>query len=198
MAQQTINIGTAPNDNTGDPLRTGMTKVNANFTENYTTLAAQATTNSNQASTNASQASTNTTVANQISALQAFSTTVTTYTPTLTDSTGGATFAGTATGQYVYISANLVWVNAIYTVATVTGTATGQLFFSLPLLRAYNITMSVFGDNLAAPCKALSCQTASASPYSLRIYDLTAGTATSIATHVQAGTILRITGLYYI
>ena len=191
MAQQTINIGTAPNDNTGDPLRTGMTKVNDNFTENYTTLAAQAT-------TNASQASTNTTVASQISALQAFSTTVTTYTPTLTDSLGGATFTGTGTGQYVYISANLVWVNAIFTVATVTGTATGQLFFSLPLLRAYNITMSVFGDNLAAACKALSCQTASASPYSLRIYDLTAGTATSIATHVQAGTILRITGLYYI
>ena len=198
MAQQTINIGTAPNDNTGDPLRTGMTKVNANFTENYTTLAAQATTNSNQASTNASQASTNTTVANQISALQAFSTTVTTYTPTLTDSTGGATFTGTATGQYVYISANLVWVNAEYIVATVTGTATGQLYFSLPLLRAYNITMSVFGDNLTGACKALSCQTASASPYSLRIYDLTAGTATSIAAHVQAGTILRITGLYYI
>ena len=191
MAQQTINIGTAPNDNTGDPLRTGMTKANANFTENYTTLAAQAT-------TNASQASTNTTVASQISALQAFSTTVTTYTPTLTDSLGGATFTGTGTGEYVYISANLVWVNAIYTVTTVTGAATGQLFFSLPLLRAYNITMSVFGDNLAAACKALSCQTASASPYSLRIYDLTAGTATSIATHVQAGTILRITGLYYI
>lgn len=191
MAQQTINIGTAPNDNTGDPLRTGMTKANANFTENYTTLAAQAT-------TNASQASTNTTVANQISALQAFSTTVTTYTPTLTDSTGGATFTGTGTGQYVYISANLVWVNAIFTVATVTGAATGQLYFSLPLLRAYNITMSVFGDNLAAACKALSCQTASASPYSLRIYDLTGGTATSIATHVQVGTILKVTGLYYI
>ena len=198
MAQQTINIGTAPNDNTGDPLRTGMTKVNANFTENYTTLAAQATTNSNQASTNASQASTNTTVGNQISALQAFSTTVTAYTPTLTDSLGGATFTGTGTGEYVYISNNLVWVNAIFTVATVTGAATGQLFFSLPLLRAYNITMSVFGDNLAAACKALSCQTASASPYSLRIYDLTSGTATSIAAHVQAGTILRITGLYYI
>lgn len=198
MAQQTINIGTAPNDNTGDPLRTGMTKANANFTENYTTLAAQATTNSNQATTNASQASTNTTVANQISALQAFSTTVTTYTPTLTDSTGGATFTGTGTGQYVYISANLVWVNAIFTVATVTGAATGQLYFSLPLLRAYNITMSVFGDNLAAACKALSCQTASASPYSLRIYDLTGGTATSIATHVQVGTILKVTGLYYI
>jgi len=198
MAQQIINIGTAPNDNTGDPLRTGMTKANSNFTENYTTLAAQATTNSNQATTNSNQAGTNTSLDNRITALETFSTVVTSYTPTLTDSGGGATFTGTGTGQYVYISANLVWVNAIFTVSTVTGAATGQLFFLLPLLRAYNITMSVFGDNLASACKALSCQTASASPYSLRIYDLTGGTATSIATHVQAGTILRITGLYYI
>ena len=198
MAQQTINIGTAPNDNTGDPLRTGMTKVNANFTENYTTLAAQATTNSNQATTNSNQTSTNTSLDNRITALETFSTVVTSYIPTLTDSGGGATFTGTGTGQYVYISANLVWVNAIYTVATVTGAATGNLLFLLPLLRAYNITMSVFGDNLAAACKALSCETRNFLPTQLRIFDLTGGTATSIATHVQAGTILRITGLYYI
>ena len=35
MAQQTINIGSAPNDGTGDPLRTSFTKCNANFTELY-------------------------------------------------------------------------------------------------------------------------------------------------------------------
>ena len=35
MAKQTINIGTTPNDNTGDPLRTAFSKVNANFTEVY-------------------------------------------------------------------------------------------------------------------------------------------------------------------
>jgi len=35
MAKQTINIGTAANDKTGDPLRTAFTKVNANFTELY-------------------------------------------------------------------------------------------------------------------------------------------------------------------
>lgn len=35
MAQQTINLGTVPNDGTGDPLRAAMTKVNANFTELY-------------------------------------------------------------------------------------------------------------------------------------------------------------------
>jgi len=37
MAKQTINIGTTPNDKTGDQLRTAFTKVNENFTEVYST-----------------------------------------------------------------------------------------------------------------------------------------------------------------
>lgn len=41
MAQQTINIGSAPNDGTGDTLRTAMNKANLNFTEVYTKDAAQ-------------------------------------------------------------------------------------------------------------------------------------------------------------
>lgn len=35
MAQQTINIGTVPNDGTGDTLREGGDKINDNFTELY-------------------------------------------------------------------------------------------------------------------------------------------------------------------
>ena len=35
MTQQIINVGTFPNDGTGDPARTAFTKVNANFTELY-------------------------------------------------------------------------------------------------------------------------------------------------------------------
>ena len=35
MARQNINVGTAANDGTGDPLRTAFTKVNSNFTELY-------------------------------------------------------------------------------------------------------------------------------------------------------------------
>ena len=35
MAKQDINIGTAPNDGTGDPLRTAFDKTNDNFTELY-------------------------------------------------------------------------------------------------------------------------------------------------------------------
>src|SRR6185369_8140187 len=55
MTQQTINIGTAANDGTGDPLRDAFDKVNDNFTELYagagitvdndTTLASDSTTN---------------------------------------------------------------------------------------------------------------------------------------------------------
>ena len=38
MAKQTISLGTAANDGTGDPLRTAFTKTNANFTELYTSV----------------------------------------------------------------------------------------------------------------------------------------------------------------
>lgn len=36
MAKQTINIGSAANDASGDTLRVGATKINENFTELYT------------------------------------------------------------------------------------------------------------------------------------------------------------------
>jgi len=35
MAKQTINVGTAPNDGTGDQLRDALVKVNGNFNELY-------------------------------------------------------------------------------------------------------------------------------------------------------------------
>jgi hypothetical protein len=37
MAQQTINIGTVANDNTGDPIRDAFDKINDNFDEIYIT-----------------------------------------------------------------------------------------------------------------------------------------------------------------
>lgn len=39
MAQQTIALGSAPNDGTGDDLRSGGSKINANFTELYAAIA---------------------------------------------------------------------------------------------------------------------------------------------------------------
>ena len=38
MAKQTISTGSAPNDGTGDSLSAGASKINANFTELYTTF----------------------------------------------------------------------------------------------------------------------------------------------------------------
>jgi len=43
MAKQTINIGQTANDRTGDNLRTAFNKVNSNFNELYSTLAADGT-----------------------------------------------------------------------------------------------------------------------------------------------------------
>lgn len=40
MAKQVINIGSTANDGTGDPLRDAFDKINDNFTENYTSIAA--------------------------------------------------------------------------------------------------------------------------------------------------------------
>lgn len=38
MAQQLINVGSLPNDGTGDPLRLAYQKINSNFTEVYSTI----------------------------------------------------------------------------------------------------------------------------------------------------------------
>lgn len=45
MAQQIINVGAAPNDDTGDPFRTAFIKVNDNFTELYASVGGIATSN---------------------------------------------------------------------------------------------------------------------------------------------------------
>jgi hypothetical protein len=47
MAQQIINVGTTPNDGTGDPLRSALQKVNANETELYAAVATKLTLKSN-------------------------------------------------------------------------------------------------------------------------------------------------------
>lgn len=43
MAQEIINIGAAPNDQEGDPLRTAFTKVNNNFTQLFAAMSANNT-----------------------------------------------------------------------------------------------------------------------------------------------------------
>jgi len=38
MSREIINVGTSPNDGTGDPLRTAYTKCNSNFAELYSRI----------------------------------------------------------------------------------------------------------------------------------------------------------------
>jgi hypothetical protein len=54
MAKQTINIGSAANDETGDPLRTAMDKINDNFDEIYGVYQATGTISSGNTTTNTS------------------------------------------------------------------------------------------------------------------------------------------------
>lgn len=63
MAKQTVSVGSAANDGTGDTLRSGGGKINANFDEIYTKLGNGSTLNSNTFVTNAdTQTLTNKTV----------------------------------------------------------------------------------------------------------------------------------------
>ena len=73
MARQTVNTGSAANDNTGDTMRTAGTKINANFSEIYTILGGDSVT----ATTNM-QFGNNTLVAEGASAND-FETTLTIY-----------------------------------------------------------------------------------------------------------------------
>ena len=52
MSQQNINVGTVPNDGTGDPIRTAMIKVQNNFSEFYAALAPNLSTNNVTAANN--------------------------------------------------------------------------------------------------------------------------------------------------
>jgi hypothetical protein len=52
MSQQNINVGSAPNDGTGDPIRTAMIKVQNNFSEFYAAFTPNLTTNNVTAANN--------------------------------------------------------------------------------------------------------------------------------------------------
>lgn len=69
MAQQTINIGSAPNDGTGDTIRVGGDKINDNFTEIYGWLDTDGTLAANSDSKVATQKAVKTYVASAVTGL---------------------------------------------------------------------------------------------------------------------------------
>jgi hypothetical protein len=82
MAKQTINVGSAPNDGAGDPIRTSFQKVNANFTELYSQGLGQAVPGVYYVTTDGSDSNTGTTLSDAFLTIKAAATAAGVYTTT--------------------------------------------------------------------------------------------------------------------
>ena len=97
MAQQIINVGAAPNDGLGDPLRTSFQKTNANFTELYNNELGQASPGVYYVSPSGSDLNNGKTLASSFLTIGKASDTVTLY---LTDNPGSKATIYVKTGTY--------------------------------------------------------------------------------------------------
>jgi hypothetical protein len=109
MSKQTINVGNSVNDGTGDTLRNAMIKINANFSEVYSSYIANGTItvgNSTVNSTiNSSSLSTNNIVAVSINAVSITGTLVTASQPNITSN--NTSYVGSVTAANVVSNAQL-------------------------------------------------------------------------------------------
>ena len=82
MAKQTINVGSSPNDGTGDPIRTSFQKVNANFTELYSQGLGQAVPGVYYVTTDGNDSNTGTTLSDAFLTIKAAAAAAGAYTTT--------------------------------------------------------------------------------------------------------------------
>jgi len=115
MTQQVINIGAAPNDGLGDPLRTAFTKTNANFTELYAGSGAAGITNGTSNVKILSNSSVLVSVANTANVVTITANTVTTSAAILSSSKEGIGFTTGAGGTVTQLTdkSTNVTLNAI-------------------------------------------------------------------------------------
>jgi len=97
MAKQIIDIGSAPNDGTGDPLRTAFDKLNANNSELYIDKHAHA----NQGTLDATEEAFTTTLKNKLDGIEAGATNVI-YEETITEATDTIDIPASVLGGRVY------------------------------------------------------------------------------------------------
>lgn len=114
MTKQTIDVGTAANDGTGDPLRDAMVKVNQNFTELYTDAFPSNTVSVGNSSVNAFINSTSMVLVNQSSRISLGNST----SNAVTNSTGFYT-------THTFSGANAVLTTNTFTLGTSTISDTG-------------------------------------------------------------------------
>lgn len=158
MTQQLINIGSVPNDGTGDPLRSAMNKVNQNFTDLYTTPLVSGNVSVGNSTVNVFANSTTVTIGNTTvnSYMNSTAHVIANTTGTLTETATSITVAADASG---FISVGNSSVNAyINSTGVVIGNSTANSTSS-QLLRSvanttgtttvtpYSVTVSANGNS---------------------------------------------------
>ncbi|MGA0081880.1 MAG: hypothetical protein ACO3IT_08970 [Ilumatobacteraceae bacterium] len=123
--------------------------------------------------------------------------TATAYTPTFVDSGGGRTFTQTInSARYTQIG-NLRWFTVDVTFTGVSGAATGNLRISLPATSTYGCCAEIWSNNLASAAKTEVEALIPAGANYAEVYHYENGNAQSIAAHIQNGSRLVITGVFF-
>jgi hypothetical protein len=121
----------------------------------------------------------------------------TAYVPTLTDSGGGRTYTYTITSARYTEIGNLRWFSVAISVSNATGTASGDLRLSLPDSSTYAAAVCVQANNLGSNAKTeIEGNTVAGQSYANLVH-YESGSTSSLAAHVQAGSSLIITGVYF-
>ena len=123
--------------------------------------------------------------------------TATAYVPTFVDSGGGRTFTQTInSARYTQIG-NLRWFTVDVTFTGVSGAATGNLRISLPATSTYGCCAEIWSNNLASAAKTEVEALIPAGANYAEVYHYENGNAQSIAAHIQNGSRLVITGVFF-
>jgi hypothetical protein len=142
MAQETINVGTTPNDGLGDPLRTAFTKTNNNFNQLFATAGITGIANGTS-NVNIPQANGNVTISSAGSA------NVITVTGTGVNVAGTLNSSGLATLSNLSVTGATISTGTIQSLADVTAvtiTASGNLSANNAVITG-NVTGALFTGN---------------------------------------------------
>lgn len=121
----------------------------------------------------------------------------TAYVPTLTDSGGGRTYTYTITSARYTEIGNLRWFSVALSVSAASGTASGSLRLSLPDSSTYAAAVCVQANGLASNAKTEIEGNAVAGQSYAELVHYESGSTSSLAAHVQAGSSLIVTGVYF-
>ena len=121
----------------------------------------------------------------------------TAYVPTLTDSGGGRTYTVTINSARYTEIGNLRWFTVSLSVTNATGVASGSLRLSLPDSSTYSAAICVQANGLASNAKTEIEGNAVAGQSYAEIVHYENGSTSSLASHIQTGSSLIVTGVYF-